>query len=483
MVRSLRRFSLLRGDSTGIHGGEAVGFLSQLVMPLRPKVIVMKTVVMLFLMVPFALIYSQTPDTLVVKTERIKGFGPFSPGTRSRLVTMDPSNNDPWPKTIPTIKGLPPDHGTMLYNILVADFFQYVYQNYNAGNIPEADYNDQKKWWDWDPSPAEFTREHVKLDIAILACTDSSGTTKVKVDRNNNYDLSDDEWYTLPPILPGQSVQGRYNDLLPFEVEYQLFDGRKIGSYKSWLYVDYWSFPKGKAVKSNQLQLAYAFAECHVGQFTFNQKKYTLALLGSDGATRHNYSVKVSESDHEEMMPRGYGAKENELVQLGEFYYKVTKAAIHGSEVTLTRFGSVDSIGGTQVGLKAPLFSAKSIQGESIDLASLQGKYVLLEFWGSWCGPCQREMPKLRALYEKYKLDIFTLIGIAKDERGPLVSYIKENGITWPQILQDTDHYILRLYNIQGYPSKFLIDPEGKIVAKDASADELEAKLKQLFGR
>jgi peroxiredoxin len=396
---------------------------------------------------------------------------------------MDTSNNAPWPRTIPPVKGLPADHAQMLFRILDTDFFQYLYQNYYQGNIPEADYNEMKQQWDWEPSSTEFTRQTVREGIAVLACVDSLGNTKVKIDRNNNYDLGDDEWYTLPPILPGQSVQGRYNDLLPFEVEYQLFDGRQIASYKSWLYLDYWSFPKGKNVKGNQLELQYAFAEHHLGQLTFGKKQYTLALLGSNGAMRHDYFVKVWETENEALIPRSYGVKESELVQLGDLYYKVSKATIDGSEVTLTRFGGVSFIGGTQVGLKAPLFSAKSIEGEDIDLASLKGKYVLLDFWGSWCGPCKREIPKLRALYEKYKLDKFTLIGIAKDERKPLLSYIKENGITWPQILQDTDHYILRLYNIQGYPTKFLIDPEGKIVAKDASADELEVELKQVFGR
>lgn len=443
----------------------------------------MSLIVTTVLLISATLLYSQVPDTIVVKTTRVKGFGPFAPGTRTHLVTMDTSNRDPWPQTIPVIKGVPSDHADVLYRILFVDFYQYVYQNYHRGRIPEADYNDLKKQWGWEPTSIDYTKENVKLGIAVIARTDSAGNVVVKVDRNNNYDLSDDEWYVLPPILPGQSVQGRYNDLLPFEVAYQLYDGRQIRSCTSWFYVDYWSILKAKRVHGNRLELAYSFAEHHLGEFTFDGKEYTLALTGSEAAIRHDYNIKVWESENQETIPRGEGARENELVRLGDYYYRVTGTTLDGSEATLTRDGHVAATGGSQVGLKAPLFSARTITGEDFDLNSFKGKYVLLDFWGSWCGPCQEEMPKLRALHEKYKAHNFALIGIANDKIEPLVSYIKENGITWPQILQDSDHHILRLFNIQHYPSTFLIDPEGEIVAKDANADELGSTLRRALSR
>ena len=115
----------------------------------------MKAILVTLLLIPLSFLYSQVPNTIVVKTMRIKGFGPFNP-IGSQLPTMDTSNNVPWPRTIPRVKGLPPDHRSMLYNILIVDFFQFVYQNYFAGNIPEADYNDLKNKWDWDASPGRF---------------------------------------------------------------------------------------------------------------------------------------------------------------------------------------------------------------------------------------------------------------------------------------------------------------------------------------
>ncbi|MEW6655200.1 MAG: hypothetical protein AB1394_17260, partial [Bacteroidota bacterium] len=286
----------------------------------------MKKLILAFLIVPLFLVYSQTPDTIVVNTNRIKGFGPF-PMSVSPLKTMDKDN--PWINSIPEIKGLPNDYSKMLFCTEQTDFRQHTYQSYFNNKISEELYNGCKSSWGWEPKSNEFTKDFVKVDIAILAYNDSLGNIKVKLDRNNNYDLSDDEWYTIPPKLLGQNFWGRYNDLLPIEVEYELFDGYEIKKCTTWIYIDIFPFAYNiKSGENNKLELSYAFAEHYFGEFNFNNEKYSLALKGSRAAIRNDYKIKVWRNETKDKQS-GFdeGVGENELIRIGDFYYKVINAA------------------------------------------------------------------------------------------------------------------------------------------------------------
>ena len=123
-------------------------------------------------------------------------------------------------------------------------------------------------------------------------------------------------------------------------------------------------------------------------------------------------------------------------------------------------------------------------------MANLRGKYVLLDFWGSWCGPCRKSNPSLVKLYDKYKNKGFHIIGLAvNDKEENLAKAIKEDGITWRNVnlSQNQNGSILpTIYGIKGVPSKFLIDPEGKIVLIEVGYDEsapdpLAERLAEIF--
>lgn len=136
-------------------------------------------------------------------------------------------------------------------------------------------------------------------------------------------------------------------------------------------------------------------------------------------------------------------------------------------------------------GIAAPLFTSTDINGKECSLAALKGKYVLLDFWGSWCQPCRKLNPHLKELYAQYAPKGFEVVGIAADDRTPDAwkKAVAQDGLPWPQVLLGD---IGKQYNIMEFPTQVLIDPAGTIITRYGGADgeehsALDKKLETVF--
>jgi len=149
---------------------------------------------------------------------------------------------------------------------------------------------------------------------------------------------------------------------------------------------------------------------------------------------------------------------------------------------------SIDGQKVTDVGSMAPDFSQPDVNGNQVKLSSFRGKYVLVDFWASWCGPCRAENPNVVKAYNKYKGKNFTVLGVSLDKPGATADWqgaIKSDGLTWTQVsdLKFWKNEAAVLYLVQSIPANFLIDPNGKIVAKNLRGTDLEDKLAELLGK
>jgi len=140
----------------------------------------------------------------------------------------------------------------------------------------------------------------------------------------------------------------------------------------------------------------------------------------------------------------------------------------------------------TAIGKTAPDFSQPDTSGNVIKLSDFRGKYVLVDFWASWCGPCRAENPNLVKTYNKYKDNGFTVLGVSLDQPGKKNSWlaaIHKDNLTWTQVsdLKFWDNEVAVLYGIKAIPSNLLVDPQGKIIAKDLRGEELDKKLAETF--
>ncbi|MDE1192752.1 MAG: TlpA disulfide reductase family protein [Arachidicoccus sp.] len=142
----------------------------------------------------------------------------------------------------------------------------------------------------------------------------------------------------------------------------------------------------------------------------------------------------------------------------------------------------------TMMGRIAPDFAEKDTLGNLVKLSDFRGHYVLLDFWASWCHPCRAENPNLVAAFKKYKGNNFTILSVSLDEakiRSAWVNAVRYDGLPWIQIseLKGFKSSAAQLYGIEAIPSNFLIDPNGKIIARNLRGNELDEKLETLFGK
>ena len=140
------------------------------------------------------------------------------------------------------------------------------------------------------------------------------------------------------------------------------------------------------------------------------------------------------------------------------------------------------------LGEMAPVFAEADTAGKTVSLESFRGKYVLVDFWASWCGPCRQENPNVVKAYKKYKDKNFTIIGVSldrADSKANWIAAIKSDGLDWTQVsdLKFWNNEVAVLYHVQSIPANFLIDPNGKIIAKDLRGNDLENKLEDVLGK
>ncbi len=140
----------------------------------------------------------------------------------------------------------------------------------------------------------------------------------------------------------------------------------------------------------------------------------------------------------------------------------------------------------TAVGQLAPEIALPNQSGQIVKLSSLRGKYVLIDFWAKWCGPCRKENPNVVRAYHRFKSKGFEVFGVSLDRnKQDWMQAIQEDGLVWTQVsdLQYFNSQAARDYNIQAIPFSILLDKDGKIIAKNLRGAALEQKLEEVLGK
>lgn len=404
------------------------------------------------------------------------GYGYFN----SALGGISPyseDENNPWKKTYLTVTGAPKNWSEIKYGDIKINIYQLVYQNYLLGNITKETYKEVQKSWAWEPDTLQLSREPLKAKIAFAYGKDSAGIVNVIVDANNNLDFSDDKSFIPFDFSPGEKINKDSVALSnAINISYERLIGNKKQLVSAPLFIAYVSQLNMFMCNFYQHSIAdfngEKIAVCSNGFMDLSYKNPSIFLM--------NDSIKDGNKiSHERLTAK------NEFIEIKEEIYKNIGVNTNSNTLILEKMALPKSeLHSTQIGFKSFPFEGSDFMTETrISSQQLKGKYVLLDFWAVWCGPCQEEIPNLKELYEKIDRNKFEIIGIV-GESSPesLKKLIEKDSITWTQILSTDSNKIREAFGIQGYPTTFLVNPEGVIVAKNLRGKELEDKVLKLIG-
>ena len=395
------------------------------------------------------------------------GLGPFGDGFFTVNWDTDKSGYTSFFKEcLPVLKGVPRDLTDVSRAVIFFEARQFVYQNYKAGKIAKEKFVKWVKEANWTLDENRLVKDQIRCFVSVIRGKKKNGETVFMLDRNNNYDLSDDEPFT--PVSWKSSSEELFENIIKIPYQRKSSNGIIVDSASIMIVL-------------NGKELQFTMAEYATADILINENKHQL-ILCSDLFQSRSFSktqfVVWADSMQSKKVNEDFILTDSIIFFLDKKPYRyngfdIQKGLVSIEEVDLNNYYS------PQMGFKAPLFSGTNVlNGKNISLQSLKGKYIFIDFWGTWCSPCRSELPKLKKAYSKIDREKVAMISIASSDKIDILkAFVKKEDMKWYQLLSNS---ITAHYHINAFPTNFVIDPEGKIILKDIDTEKLEELLNGL---
>jgi len=413
---------------------------------------------------------SNSDDTIKVPLETSPEFGPF---VVSQGVTF-PLSRDV------EAKGIPENIKEYVFRSRHMQPAQSVWYKYKTGEL-----NKEQLFWAlkrWKGDTTKLSDEYVDDEILFVIGTNDKDQRVIMVDANNDEDFSDDSLlvYEYPLDIPGQLA---IRDSLPEVLaQYERYNGEKTEvrqvavrptPYLGNLKVNY----SIEDEIENKYYLLVQYPQHHRGKATLNNIEFDIYL-----SSVHNPRPRVIISalgdslvtEKEGAIPYVAG----DIFNAEGVDYLIDSIDANHEWLTLKYLGENDRAVGVSDGFYMPEFQAVNLDSQAFSLEDHPGKFILLDFWGTWCGPCIALIPELKKIDDAFENDAFEMVSVAYDLDVEKVREftIKEN-MDWIHLFVDrkvnNPNSLVEKLKITRYPTTVLISPDRKIVARNKEPDEL----------
>ncbi|MES2809841.1 MAG: TlpA disulfide reductase family protein [Bacteroidota bacterium] len=441
-----------------------------------------------------SIVIKNTPKaTITFNLQKMPGIGPA--GNSSHVIAnFDQVRPHDDFKAYPKVKNKPTGLRNIVEYYYTYNNFQLVYQSYRAG-IYTKDYfikkAAQQKWNLADT--IRLSPKPIKCGISVLAGYNRQNEIVYIVDSNNNGDFSDDVlrniFLDIHDIDPDLAV--------PVYMEYAA--GKVIKNEKILVLV--------RADKGDtDIRLKFSFPEFRYARFNYQGQTY---FVCTDSHPGYDQRITVMPDVPNFSNVAAGSIKMNQFVRLGDKEFTFSGFSENGSKISFSGDDIKDfsaslipvttkSVAKVGTGLSTSLissqlgFMAPTVKGYNVNTvladkglistANLKGKYVFVDFWASYCVYCIDEFPYLKAAYNKYGRDKFEIIGVLNEtDQDVTKNLIDEGKMVWPTILTNVKTTDVSGYKINSYPTSYLINPQGKVVAVNLRGEALMNKLKSLI--
>ncbi|MCH8534176.1 MAG: TlpA family protein disulfide reductase [Flavobacteriaceae bacterium] len=389
-------------------------------------------------------------------------------GGESTYKSTKDTINNPWQNLYLDLNGVPKNWNWSKLGDINTNYNQSVYQGFYQGKVDINLKNEILA----NEDTTFLTKKNIKTSVGFVYGEDEHGNLKIILDQNNNLDFSDDEILDLKSFKDFTAFEDdKENEAIQFQYE-RLLNGEIIPA-KGKVYFCY---------NEAYNMLFSSFIEHGLASFK-NQK---IEVYGNNLSYSDTKIFLVNEEDNllEKPSRETLIQKDGYLI-LNDQLYKNHGVNPNKDMLVLEKMeGDTNHFKSAQVGfMHFPIEGNNFLTQEPLTTTNLTSDYTLLDFWATWCGPCIQEMPYLDSLYQKTTRKEFEIIGLVGDSNEEdLIKSLNKLNITWPHLFLSENHPTLLDYAIKGYPTNYLIDANGKIVAKNLRGEQLEEKIFKLLG-
>lgn len=367
--------------------------------------------------------------------------------------------------TYSRFKSFPKNLKDVKKGIILFDRDQFILQNYIEGNIDKNRF--MKIFQDSDKlfKMKRLVKRPIKCFVSIISGLNENHKMVYVLDKNNNLNFSDDEEFV--PISEENVSGSRLDNYLKKVTCQRVLFGNVINDSVGILLV-----MDGNSIRCSVAQ--YATTILNYGGKTYSMAVCPLYFFGRTWKASQLVLLKDRVSDYK--APLSSIIREGDFLTIGGNVFKYKGVIIENNQLIIEKI-SEDNQHSSQIGFHAPLFNGIDVvNGKRIELKTINhNKFVFIDFWGTWCKPCRAQIPYLVELKNQVDSARFTFLSVAAfDDPDSLKKVICKEKMFWPQLLSDK---ITTKYKINSFPSNFLIDPNGVIIGKNISLDQLKSKI------
>ncbi|MEM6647322.1 MAG: TlpA disulfide reductase family protein [Bacteroidota bacterium] len=379
--------------------------------------------------------------------------------------------------------------------------YQSIYQGYRAGVLDSTEYADWTGDRD-DFDENDYSAEYVDQQIHFALGRAQDSSFVFIADTDNDEEFADEQLYLMPAEAPSDNWMATQQLLPAVDVQVEFYDGSEILTRTATLSINpYLKFPGRDGM------LLFGGSGYQAGMLNYEGTRYAVWMadiyrLGDFGETstrvwiepteeravperpaaqdqlREEYIAEAEVDSTKKPLPDGYYPSLREPyeigdeITLGDAVFTLAEVSMAGNALFLERSEGSDT--GLRIGSVAPNFEGLALDSTTtVSLADYRGRHVLIDFWGTWCGPCIGEIPHLRQSYANYSRDQFDILAVANDNLDSLRAFVAKEDLLWTQVPQragdSTRSAVLDAFRVTGYPTTFLVDPDGVIVERGSS--------------